>query len=86
MLGKSLPPTKPHSAPPSQVLGLCQRPSQAGRKGKKGARESLLRAAQALRGRWYSWYVMSFSWVLAGREQGGQGGLPRALLGAEMAP
>lgn len=49
-------------------------------------RESfLLQAAQALWECWYSWYVMSFSWVLAGREQRGQAGLPRTLLSAEMA-
>lgn len=68
-------PPKPPSAPPSQVLGLCQRTSQAGWKGKKGERESLLlHPAQALWGCWYSWYVMSFSWVLAGREQGDRRG------------
>lgn len=78
-------PPKPPSPPPFQVLGLCQRTSQAGRKGKQGKRESLLlHPAQALWGCWYSWYVMSFSRALAGSKQG-TGRVPRALVGAQMA-
>lgn len=55
--GSHCPPEPSCLSPPSSALERSQSPGEIRRKGKKGSEGG----RAALRGRWYSWYVISFS-------------------------
>lgn len=78
--------TIPPMLPPLISWGSAKDLDDQGRREKRERGRALLPCtAQAWWRHWYSWYVMSFSWVLAGRDQGEHRGLPHASLSVLMA-